>query len=281
VFFLLGRAWLPDNPFPAWVAATSESSLTSFRAGLMSDLSRHQMTFACFLVVKHTWYFRRRYRRQVAHTAALGAELATAQLRALHMQLHPHFVFNTLHSLSELIHENPPAAERMAQRLADLLRTAFDGRGQQLVTLDRELAFVDSYLGIQKIRFQDRLVTELDVSPDVRSWLVPNLLLQPLVENAIKHGIAQRLEGGVVRVRCAKEQGKLRIEVTDEGSPRRDPSPDAGRRTGLGLRNTESRLRRLYGQGCDLRLEWNEKGGATASVEIPALSLPARPTPRS
>lgn len=257
----------------ALLASSAVYLAPSFRFTLCHDLSIGQTTFGIFLFVKHVWFFRRRSRVQLARAAELRAQLAVAQLRALQMQLHPHFLFNALHSISELVHDDPTAAEEMTVRLADLLQQAFEGGTEQFVTLGRELVLLERYLGIQKIRFQDRLVTEIDVVHDLRSLHVPNFMLQPLVENAIKHGIARRLEGGCVRVRCSRSGDSLAIEVADESRDLNGAAlslPTASQ-TGLGLRNTESRLRHLYGRCYDLRLERNERGGATTFLTIPVI----------
>ena len=156
------------------------------------------------------------------------------------MQLQPHFLFNTLNSIAALVHSNPDGADAMISRLGDFLRTTLEAPQVQWVTLRRELVFIQDYLAIEQIRFQDRLRVELQISAELMEVRVPNFILQPLVENALKHGLADRPQGGTLRLRVRKESGDLVIEIQDDGEgfvPGRE---------GVGLANVRSRLGLLY-----------------------------------
>ncbi len=214
------------------------------------------------------WHYYQRFREREVQTAELQRELVEARLAALRMQLNPHFLFNTLHAVSALIHDNPEAADRVVARLSELLRLSLDQSKPQQVPLSEELAFLDRYLEIEQTRFADRLKVDKDIEPSVQQALVPYLILQPLVENAIRHGIEPREDPGHVGIRARRSNGRLELQVADNGAglkPGASPPP----REGIGLSNTRSRLRHLYGE--DFRLELAEAagGGLEARIEIP------------
>jgi two-component system LytT family sensor kinase len=167
-----------------------------------------------------------------------------ARLQALVLQLRPHFLFNTLNAIAELIHEDPPAAERMVGRLADLLRRTLETDGAAEVPLAVELELVNRYLDIEAVRFQDRLRVRHDVAADTHAAGVPAMILLPLVENAVRHGVAARTGPGEVGVRARREGTALRVEVWDDGPGLASPA-----REGIGLTNTRARLVQLYGTG--------------------------------
>ena len=177
--------------------------------------------------------------------AELEAQLAQAQLQALKMQLQPHFLFNALNSVSALLHTDPAAADRMIARLGDFLRLTLHNAAQMEVPLEDEVRYVSCYLAIQEVRFRDRLTTQISVAPDVTRALVPNLILQPLVENAICHGIEPLAGAGRITIAAERVNGRVRLEVADNG---RGPSAASRPTRGLGLANTAARLRALYGE---------------------------------
>ena len=181
----------------------------------------------------------------------LREELSAARLSALKFQLHPHFLFNTLHSISSLLDDDVGTAREMIAALSDLLRHTLDGSNAQEITLGEELETVDLYLAIERIRFQDRLQLVRNVEPETLSALVPSLLLQPLVENAIVHGVAERDQPSVVEIAARAAAGKLIIEVVNDEAPRK---PANRQPSGVGLLNTCARLRRLYGDEASLEL---------------------------
>ena len=182
------------------------------------------------------------YYREIGTRARLEARLARAQLQSLKLQMHPHFLFNALNSITTLIEDDPRAAERMVTGLSELLRLSLRNAGEQEVPLERELEVVRHYLTIQQVRFHDRLTVDMHVDPETLPAMVPNLMLQPLVENAIQHGIAPRATGGHIEIRTWREGDVLGIRVRDDGvGPRDGPS-----REGMGLGNTRARLHHLY-----------------------------------
>jgi len=184
----------------------------------------------------------RRYQAGTLEAAQLQTQLARAQVQALRTQINPHFLFNTLHSVSELVHSDPLAAEQMIARLSQLLRRSLDTSDLLEVPLSQEVDFLRLYLDIERVRFEDRLRAEFDIDPATESALVPNLILQPLVENAIRHGIAHRLSGGRILIRSRRAEQNLELSITDDGVG----LPAAGMREGIGLSTTRERLEKLY-----------------------------------
>jgi sensor histidine kinase YesM len=202
-------------------------------------------------------------------TSRLEGSLARANLEALRMQLNPHFLFNTLNAISVLaLKGERQNVVRMLTRLSDLLRLALEN-AHQVVTLEEDLAFLQPYLEIEQVRFRDRLQVVTDVPPETLDAEVPSLLLQPLVENAVRHGIAQRTAPGLVEIRAFTADGRLVLEVRDSGPGFPADHAAVGERTGVGLANTRARLEQLY--GADYRLETVNApgGGAIVRVVIP------------
>ena len=199
-------------------------------------------------------------------TAQLESQLSAAQLDALRMQLNPHFLFNTLHAVSTLMARDVDGARRMISDLSNLLRLVLDGSEGPEVPLDDELDVLSHYLEIERTRFADRLDVAMDVEDGARGALVPTLILQPLVENAIKHGIAPRGEGGRVEIAAHRLNGHLVVHVCDDGPgvPLNGPT-----RNGVGLQNTRDRLEKLYGEDAELILRNRPDGGLDAEVRLP------------
>jgi two-component system LytT family sensor kinase len=210
-------------------------------------------------------YSEREHEGQLKATE-LEAELAKAQLDALRFQLNPHFLFNSLNTIVELIHENPKAADRMLTGLGELLRVSLSSSNAQEVPLSQEVEFLLRYIEIEKIRFDDRLHVTFAVESPTLDAMVPNLLLQPLVENAIKHGIAGLEAPGYVRIESAFDDGRLRLRVADNGC---GLTPDEPPEYGTGLANTRSRLTRLYGSQYEFITRNQEHGGFETIVVIP------------
>jgi LytS/YehU family sensor histidine kinase len=208
----------------------------------------------------------------------LRTQLAQAQLRALKMQLHPHFLFNTLNSISALLHRDAEAADQMVARLGDFLRLTLENSGDQEVTLEQEIAFLRCYLEIETIR-HDSLSVETDIEPQTLAALVPNLILQPLVENAIRHGISRQSAPGRLAIRAARRHGRLWLQVEDNGPGPTLVDADAPapgdlllarkRAGGVGLANTRARLEHLYGTGGHLTLARATPRGMIVTLEIP------------
>lgn len=220
------------------------------------------------LACHHATEYYQRFREKELAAAQLESRLAQAQLTALRTQLNPHFLFNTLHAISTLMFRDVQAANRMISQLSDLLRLSLEMSGSQEVRLKQELDFLERYLEIQKVRFSDRLQVAFNIEPETLDALVPNLVLQPLVENAIQHGIAPRSAAGRLEISASRENGSVRLEVRDNGAG--FPVSRALRsREGVGLSNTRARLLHLYGENQRFEL-WNApRSGAVATVVIP------------
>jgi signal transduction histidine kinase len=207
------------------------------------------------------------YYQETGRRARLEARLARAQLQSLKLQMQPHFLFNALNSITTLIDEDPRAAERMVTGLSELLRASLRNAGEQEVPLQRELEIVGHYLTIQQARFHDRLTVEMYIEPDTLGALVPNLMLQPLVENAIQHGIAPRATGGRIEIRAWREGDVLGIRVRDDGvGGRRDGAPVL---EGMGLGNTRARLHHLFGTRYRFEAAGSPGEGFTVLARIP------------
>ena len=210
----------------------------------------------------------RKYRERALHASQLKARLSLAQLQALTMQLHPHFLFNTLNAISSLMHRDIDLADRMIARLGELLRLTLHSDATQEVTLRQEMTFLQSYLEIEAARLGPRLRLSWDVDPKLESVLVPNLILQPLVENAVRHGIAPRIEGGEIAIRAFAEGDDLVLEVQDDGPGMNSSLSPAGS-TGIGLSNTRARLAELYGPSHRFELIHPPAGGLKVRLHIP------------
>jgi two-component sensor histidine kinase len=204
-------------------------------------------------------------RRLQAETAQLHARLAESQLSALRAQLNPHFLFNTLNAVSSLVEHDPRGARRMIARLSELLRYTLDASTDQEIPLTRELELLARYLDIMQIRFADRLRVHVDADPELATALVPNLILQPLVENAIQHGVSHVEGVGRIDIVARRRGGELVLTVSDNGPGPRAASRDGG----LGLRNTVARLQQLYDGRQRFALRPADGGGAIAEVALP------------
>ena len=191
--------------------------------------------------------------------------LAQAQLHSLRMQLHPHFLFNTLNAIAELVYSDPKAADRCILSVSELLRFSLESHRTQEVTLKEEIDFLGRYLEIQKTLMSDRLRVRLNVEPETLDASVPNMLLQPLVENAIKHGISPRPEGGNIEVYARRLDGKLYVEITDDGLGMNEQQNG----NGVGLINTRERLKHLYGGAHKFNLSSFPGRGVTIRISLP------------
>ena len=184
------------------------------------------------------------------------------------MQLNPHFLFNTLHAISALVERDPRGVRRMIARLSELLRYTLQSSNQQQVRVEEEIQFLQRYLDILQIRFEGRLEIETRVASEVLGALVPNLILQPLVENAVKHGIGNRVGSGQIEIYAYRKGDRLVLGVRDNG-PGPQPQGEGAAGEGVGLRNVRSRLQELFGEDQSLTLKTAEEGGAIAEIEIP------------
>jgi two-component system, LytTR family, sensor kinase len=245
--------------------SSNDSFAQSFKFLLFKTWNLNLVVYWFIVSVSLALDYGRKLRERELRAAELEKRLTEARLQALQMQLNPHFLFNTLHAISSLMHQDVEAADRMLVRLSDLLRRALDTTDTQEVTLREEIEFLRSYAEIEQTRFGERLKIEMNIAPETLDAFVPNLVLQPLVENAIKHGIEPHARGGRVVV-SAKRQGEtLRLEVRDNGGG----IPNGALHDGIGLSNTRSRLAQLYGAGQTFDISNADGGGVLVRVEIP------------
>jgi sensor histidine kinase YesM len=234
------------------------------------------LAYGAVLGLSHSVHFYRRYREREHRALVLESNLANARLQALRAQLQPHFLFNSLNAVATLLRRDVRLAEATLMSLSELLRLALTQSEKQEVSLREELAFVQRYLEIQQTRFGEKLRVEQDIDPAALDCLVPTLVLQPLIENAIRHGIEPSESAGLVRLSATKTDGKLVLAVEDDGvglSPlpldTRHSTPLTPRGTGIGLTNLRARLVALYGTEQKLELVTRPEGGVRVLIEIP------------
>lgn len=237
---------------------------------LVANLHLEVLTYWVVVGVQLSLRVLRERQREELRAARLAGHLTEARLLALRMQLQPHFLFNTLNGISALIHEDPEAADTMLVRLAEFLRVGLEAAGRPEVTLAEERAFLGRYLEIEAIRFPDRLRVDIEVDEALGRALVPSLILQPLVENAIRHGIARREEPGRIGVSGASTSEGLRLVVHNDGPPL-----PAGYHEGIGLGNCRARLLEMYGRAARLEVGNDPGGGVKAELLLPLRFAPA------
>lgn len=270
----LGRALLVHLPL-SFVLTALKLPLQEALGATLVGVSRQPTSFLKIYVSLFTYWaivaaamamrqYRQAREREV-RAAALEADLARAELDVLRMRLNPHFLFNTLNGISALMHENVETADLMITRLGELLRMTLDRGMVQEVTLKDELDFVRRYLDIQQLRFGDRLSATIDAAADTLALAVPSLSLQPLVENALKHGAERSPGPASLAITARRSAAALQIDVADDG-----PGPSGNGQAGTGLDTTRRRLRHLYGEAGSLTLEAGGRGGAVARLIIPA-----------
>ena len=232
----------------------------------INDLVVQYLIFAAIVLVTHGWLYYRAAQRRELHTAQLETLLAQTRLQMLGMQLQPHFLFNTLNTIAELVHQQPAAAERMIAGLSHLLRETLHASLVDRVPIEQELQLLERYVEIQRARFGDRLTVDVAIEPDAKGSLVPSLLLQPLVENSIKHGIGARAGAGHIGIRIARRGDTLTIEIRDDGR-----GLTAGTvKEGIGIGNCRARLQSLYGgNGYSLGIANGSGSGAVVTLSLP------------
>jgi two-component system LytT family sensor kinase len=240
------------------------------RTMVLAQFHLNVATFWVILGIGAAFEYYAKFRERELRASQLESRLAQAHLDVLRMQLQPHFLFNTLHTISAFMQEGEiEAADRMISRLSDLLRLALDSAGAQEVPLRQEMDFLRRYVEIQQIRFQDQLRVRLDVPDELLDACVPSLILQPLVENAIKHGVTPRAEGGEVTVRVVRDDGDLRVAVRDDGPGLSASSTRPTPGSGVGLTNTRARLAQLYGDRHHFTVADHPDGGVLVELCIP------------
>jgi len=249
-------------PEPGWMPFTK-----FYGMAFSSHFHPYVLIYWALVGVCQAIDFYRKYRERALRASQLEARLAQAQLQLLKMQLHPHFLFNTLNAISALIHQDAEVADRMLARLGDLLRLTLQKEGVQEVSLREELEFLDAYLEIEQVRFGPRLTVARQIDPDVLEARVPYLILQPLVENAIRHGILCNGLRGRIEDRARRREDALRLEVSDNGPGLREGNGPL--REGIGLANTRARLRQLYGDAHGFALGRAALGGLLVAIDLP------------
>ena len=254
----LGYVNLARNPTLAILWRNNAFSAYYFHQGLT--------VYWTTVVVAHALYYYRGLRQEEAHRERLTAQLAQAQLQALRMQIHPHFLFNTLNSISALLHKDIEAADRMIARLGDFLRLTLKSSNAHLVDFEQELEFLRCYLDIELIRFQDRLTVEMNIDPDALTGMVPNLILQPIVENAVRHGVAKQTGHGQISIHARRQGARLIMKVEDNGPGLSSNSNGSG----IGLSNTRARLEQFYGDDFKFEIANSNNHGASVIMDVPA-----------
>jgi two-component system, LytTR family, sensor kinase len=239
---------------------------TAFKHALVATFFFNVLIYWVIISVTHTVRLYRRDRERDVRTAELEMRLTQARLQALQMQLNPHFLFNTLHAISSLMHKDVEAADRMLIRLGDLLRYALESTEEHEVPLRQELDFLDRYIEIEKTRFGERLAVQKRIAPDTWDALLPNLLLQPIIENAIQHGIEPHARVGRIELSALRIEDCLQIEVRDNGGglPEKDNFEE-----GIGLSNSRARLQQLYGSRARFELKNAPAGGLAVTIVVP------------
>jgi LytS/YehU family sensor histidine kinase len=237
----------------------------------MSRQLRLAQTTALQLAAQYERVIREEFeRQQLIRQHELRELTARAQISALQAQIRPHFLFNTLNVLSNLIHTDPRKAEDLTEELATVFRYTLDATRTEWVPLEDELRFVTSYLRIEKARFEGRLAYLIDLEPQSKTVRIPPMILQPLVENAVRHGIASRIGGGTVRLSAKSSEGSLVLVVEDSGSGLK--SEDNPGRQGIGLKNVRDRLQHIYRDQAMLRISPVEPTGTRVTLTLPELS---------
>ena len=253
----------------SYIDPLSNPFASVFQESIVTGLRFNLLTYGALVALSHAADYYRKYRERELTASGLRAQLADAKLSALKMQLHPHFLFNTLNAIAVLVRKSSnQEAIDMLNGLSALLRHSLDNLDRQEVPLKDEFEFLNVYLDIEHVRFNDRLKVQMEVERDTLDAQVPSLILQPLVENAIRHGIGKRSAAGILKISARRENGKLRLEVRDDGPGLtvNGDRPVAGR---IGINNTRARLQQLYGEAQTFELCNARGGGAVATLAIP------------
>lgn len=255
---LLG--YYPGVTFASYWAAYKFFLIVNFHLALF--------LYWAILGVNYAIDYYQKYRERELRASQLETRLAQARLQVLKMQLHPHFLFNTLNAISELVYKDPESAEQMITNLSDLLRLSLENVGVQEVPLKQELDFLNKYVEIEQTRFHDRLRLSMEIEPETLDACVPNMILQPLVENAIRHGIGMRSSGGQIEIGADREDGMLHLFVRDNGRGLLNGEQKA-LKEGVGLANTRARLDQMYGASHRFDLKNSPGGGLLVDLAIP------------
>lgn len=252
-----------------WLISEPATFSEVFRPLLVKTFPFNLLVYGVIISVSHALDYYRKYHERTVQTLELEKHLTEARLQSLLRQLKPHFLFNTLNGIASLMHSDVDAADTMLVRLSDLLRLTMTQTGRPTVALRDEISFVKSYLGIESIRFRDRLTVSYEISSELENAEIPNLLLQPIVENAIKHGIEPHPRPGRIEIRAERVQDRLVIQVLDSGNGLNPDAVTTTGRTGIGAANTRARLHELYGEAQRFTMNNRPEGGLNVRVEIP------------
>ncbi|MFQ5631016.1 MAG: sensor histidine kinase [bacterium] len=232
------------------------------------------LIFSAMLGAGYAFDYYKHNREQIAKLNVMEKQLVQAKLETLKAQLQPHFLFNTLNAISALVENDPVAARRMIARLSELLRLALDSKERHEITLGEEIAILMHYLEIEKIRFHEKLKLNIQVSKEAQNALMPNMILQPLVENAIRHGVAKKRSGGTIYISAKRDNSMLKVAVQDDG-PGLPKKQNEANDQGIGLANTRSRLEQLYGDEQTFELIDLNGQGLRVCFTIPFLQKPS------
>jgi two-component system, LytTR family, sensor kinase len=278
VSFVATAVYVVIRKLLLWNDPTAAAPVKTFEKLIISELYSGVLIYTSVIGISYALGYYRKYRERELKAAQLESQLAQAQLDALRKQLQPHFLFNTLNTVSILIDEDTKAARNMLVRLSDLLRATLDRSKAHEVSLKQELEFIEGYLEIERTRFQDRLTVEMKIDPKTLDARVPDLILQPIVENAIRHGVAPRATAGLVEIRATRLNGSLRLEVRDNGkglatgdggTAESEAGKSSDDKSGVGIANTRARLAQLYGRDHDFEMRNVAGGGLTVNITIP------------
>jgi two-component sensor histidine kinase len=257
-------------PIARWL----EGPRFTLRGMLASLFILETMIFWVVIAIVHAILFYRRWQDRERQARELYASLTEARLEALEGQLRPHFLFNTLNTISSLVHSAPDVADRMVVQLGELLRATLERSGAHEIPLAEELALLERYVGIMQVRFHDRLTIDLRIPLEARRALVPHFILQPLVENALEHGIARRAGAERIEVAATVRAEKLQLSVLDDGPGIGTADGSAPHDEGIGLRNTRLRLQQLYGANHTVWIGSGPNAGTLVSLELPLRFFP-------
>jgi two-component system LytT family sensor kinase len=250
----------------SWIIEEDATFMEVFRPLFVKTFPFNLLIYGVIVSVCHAIDYYRKYHERTVQTLELEKHLTEARLQSLLRQLKPHFLFNALNGIASLMYSDVAAAERMLVRLADLLRQTMSQTGAPLTSLQAEITFLECYLGIERIRFQDRLAVHMEIDPSTTNAQVPSLILQPLVENAIRHGIEPQMKPGQITLRSARVDGDLVLTVSDNGS---GMPPGGFKREGIGLANTRARLAEMYGHRQRFELTNQPEGGLCVRLSFP------------
>jgi two-component system, LytTR family, sensor kinase len=273
VMYAAWAAWLQGMLHPWGSPADRRPLGTVFASIFSNDYLLFVILYAAVLAIDYSLESRKRLAQRETEAARLSEELSKAQLDALRRQLEPHFLFNTLNAVAGLVREDRnDDAVTMIARLSDLLRRVLEGSDRQEVSLGEEMDLLGRYLDIQKMRFSDRLQVEVNVPHELLATKVPSLILQPMIENAIQHGIGRRVEGGAIEIAASRLDGLLTIRVRNDG-PSLPANWEQAHR-GIGIANVRTRLQSLYGKRCVLDIHNHTAGGVEVLLSFPLRTCP-------